>query len=312
MALDKTPIQVQTFARVPTIREFAEFFMENYATSMRNKYSERVSKRQILDGYILPMFGDFKLNEITNTHIDIFVRRLAEAGAAPKSINNRLAVLSKLLKYAHKRKLLDVVPAWEPVKPRAAKIRFLSDEEVPALLAAAADHGPYWFAMVVVGVHLGLRNGEIRALHWNDINWKRKTITINRADWRGVTSEPKTVAGVRTLPLNEAVVAALKALKPLGALVFGKPPKGTLISHETTRNRLKRMMLDAGIKGASWHTLRHTFASHLVMAGTPLRVVQELLGHATIQMTMRYSHLSPESKSNAADILVDLFKPRKS
>lgn len=306
MAIDKSPIRIQTFQESPTVREFAAFFMENYATALRNKFSERVSKKQILDGYLLPMFGDFRLHEITNIHIDVFIRRMAEAGAAPKSINNRLAVLSKLLRYAQKRKLLDNVPAWEPVKPAAVKVRFLSVEECRDLQEAALEHGPFWSAMVVLGLHTGMRSGELRALKWSDI--KGGIVKVQRAVWRNVVSEPKTAAGIRDIPLNEASTEALKLLLPIGPFIFGQAKRKHLVAHETARKRLLRITTAAGIRGCGWHTLRHTFASHLVMAGVPLRTVQGLMGHATIQMTMRYSHLSPEAKSTATDILSALFQ----
>src|SRR5882762_7301135 len=64
----------------------------------------------------------------------------------------------------------------------------------------------------------------------------------------------------------------------------------------------------AGLRPISWHVLRHTFASHLVMRGVPLKAVQELLGHATIEMTMRYAHLSPDARRDAVGVL-DLPAP---
>jgi site-specific recombinase XerD len=62
---------------------------------------------------------------------------------------------------------------------------------------------------------------------------------------------------------------------------------------------LWRACKKAGLRMIGWHVLRHTFASHLAMRGVPLKAVQELLGHATIEMTMRYAHLAPTVKREA-------------
>lgn len=76
-----------------------------------------------------------------------------------------------------------------------------------------------------------------------------------------------------------------------------------LNAYNACQNAITRQCRRASIRPVGWHTLRHSFASHLVMKGTPLKVVQELLGHATIEMTMRYSHLSPEISENAVKVL---------
>jgi integrase-like protein len=75
------------------------------------------------------------------------------------------------------------------------------------------------------------------------------------------------------------------------------------VSDTTLYHAFRRTCAAAGIADATWHTLRHTFASHLVMAGVDLRTVQELLGHKTLEMTLRYSHLAPAHKASAVEKL---------
>ena len=84
----------------------------------------------------------------------------------------------------------------------------------------------------------------------------------------------------------------------LEVLDRGSPPK--------TRYGMEPSCKVAGLRAAGWHVLRHTFASHLAMRGVPLKVIQELLGHATIQMTMRYGHLSPDVSRDAVRLLDQL------
>ena len=98
----------------------------------------------------------------------------------------------------------------------------------------------------------------------------------------------------REVPLSEQALKALKRHRHLrGPLVFCELD-GRALTHTAVKWPLWRACKKAGLRLVQWHVLRHTFASHLAMRGAPLKVVQELMGHATIQMTMRYAHLYPE------------------
>jgi integrase len=76
-----------------------------------------------------------------------------------------------------------------------------------------------------------------------------------------------------------------------------------MLTHAQTRWPLKRALKSAGLRQIGWHSLRHSFASHLVVRGAPIQSVQELLGHSSIEMTMRYAHLSPDVRRDAAKLL---------
>ncbi|MGE5184808.1 MAG: tyrosine-type recombinase/integrase [Acidobacteriota bacterium] len=107
----------------------------------------------------------------------------------------------------------------------------------------------------------------------------------------------------REIPLGEDVLKALKAHRHLrGKLVFCTM-EGEVFSVGEPRYWLAQVCRKAGLREIGWHTLRHTFASHLAMRGAPLKAIQELLGHATIQMTMRYAHLAPEVARDAVRLL---------
>jgi integrase len=107
----------------------------------------------------------------------------------------------------------------------------------------------------------------------------------------------------REVPLSPELREALKGHRHLrGDYVFCNPD-GSYITKGETKWPLWRACRRAGLRRIGWHCLRHTFASHLVMKGVPLKAVQELMGHATIEMTMRYSHLSPDVKRDAVGVL---------
>ena len=107
----------------------------------------------------------------------------------------------------------------------------------------------------------------------------------------------------RELPLSGDALAALKTQRHLkGELVFCAE-SGRAFKENECKWPMWRACKKAGLRKISWHVLRHTFASHLVMKGVPLKAVQELMGHATIEVTLRYSHLSPEVGRGAVQLL---------
>ena len=125
---------------------------------------------------------------------------------------------------------------------------------------------------------------------------------VRRAAARGQIGTPKSGRS-REIPLSLEALAALKSHRHLkGELVFSDE-KGKLLAKTATKWPLWRACKRAGLRRIGWHVLRHTFASHLVMRSAPIKAVQELLGHATIEMTMRYSHLSPDVRRDAVRLL---------
>jgi len=189
------------------------------------------------------------------------------------------------------------------------EVDFLSFEDAEHLIDAAEKE---WKALFVTALKTGLRRGELLALRWQDVNLDNRKLVVRQNRVHGKTETPKNHKP-RTVPLAESVVEALAELKgmrePLvfcreagGHLVFSKK-SGDYLSVKSIHRILSETCARAEIRHIGWHACRHTFASHLVMKGVPLKVVQELLGHATIDMTMRYSHLSPSVKDSAVQLL---------
>ena len=107
----------------------------------------------------------------------------------------------------------------------------------------------------------------------------------------------------RTIAMSKELLASLKAFRHLkGELVFCSPA-GKLLRRDEIKHPLWRACRKAGLRQVGWHVLRHTFASHLVMRGVPLRAVQEMLGHSTVEMTAHYAHLAPHVSRDAVQLL---------
>jgi integrase len=154
----------------------------------------------------------------------------------------------------------------------------------------------------VTALHTGLRWGELVALRWSDVDLKAGRIVVRQSAWRGHVGTPKGHKA-REIPLNEVVLAELKAWRHLrGEWVFCTE-RGARLGEQAETSRLEAACKLAGLRNVTWHVMRHSFASHLVMRGVPLKTVQELLGHKDIATTMRYAHLSPSVKTDAVSTL---------
>ena len=219
---------------------------------------------------------------------DISVR-LPERVSPP--VNNCLTVVRRLLVVAKKRELIEAVPEIEWLKAPKPDFDFLTFDEAARLIAAA---DPEWSCMIVLALKAGLRQGELLALRREDGHrFGHRSASVRRSVTRGFVTKPKSGKG-RDIPLGDEAIAALKAERHLrGPLVFCDAV-GRMWKKNEVKHPLWRACRKAGLRQIGWHVLRHTFASHLVMRGAAMKVVQELLGHATIEMTMRYAHLSPD------------------
>ena len=172
---------------------------------------------------------------------------------------------------------------------------FLSAREEQLLRAAIKEHFPQHEAELDLALNTGLRRSEQYRLTWECVNLDRRLLTI-----------PCTKNGeTRHIPLNDA---ALEALRAIGRRQSSSPY--VVLADDGSRLISPRFWFDTAVEKArladfTWHCLRHTFASRLVMAGVDLRTVQELMGHKTIQMTVSYAHLAPQHRLAAVQRLCD-------
>jgi integrase len=144
-----------------------------------------------------------------------------------------------------------------------------------------------------IALNTGMRKGEQYSLEWPEVHFKRKRIKLD---------ETKNGSS-REIPMNRTCLAAFEVL-------YAKRPHDERVCQSKYKKNLndsrawfERCVEDAGIRDFTWHCLRHTFISRLVMKGVDLRTVQELAGHKTIAMTVRYAHLAPEHNQAAIEKL---------
>jgi site-specific recombinase XerD len=222
----------------------------------------------------------------------------------PATVNRYRAAMSKAFKIGIQNRKVSSNPARlvPQRKEPPGKIRFLTNDEEKRLRAALKDR-PFCIPQLDVALHTGMRKSEQFSVTWDQVDVAQKYIHLN------VTKNGSD----RYVSLNSEVLRALKELKETHASL-NLPADSTLfLSHQKKpmsdpREWFSEACDEAKVQGVTWHTLRHTFASRLVMAGVDLKTVQELMGHKTIAMTARYAHLSPEHKLSALERLVTTRK----
>ncbi len=230
------------------------------------------------------------------------IKDYTRKGARAHTINFEISALKTVLNLAIKWGYLRENPARgvSKLKVKDSKpVRFLTKEECQKLLEACPlDLYPIYFTFL----NTGMRKAELENLEWADVDLSRRKIRIRRReDWQPKTNE-------RDIPINSGLLDLLNELKqkndrgPQSNYVFPHHDGGKI--RTKLREQLIRIAKKAGIENLSkLHTLRHTFASHLVMSGVDLPTVKKLMGHSDIQTTMIYAHLAPDHLAEAVDKL---------
>ncbi len=225
-----------------------------------------------------------KLADITPELLEQWVAHRRKKGDGVPTMNRDLRAVKAMMRKAE---------GWGYIQPQRwgivkrlrearGRLLFYSVQEMRRLLPLCKD---YWKTIALLGARAGLRRSEIYWLSWQDVELDRNRLHICPKDgWNPKDYEQ------RWIKLHKDLAKHLKKLPREGRWVLGEP-RPTLGS---MTNYFKRILRKAGLKG-SIHTLRHTFASHLAMAGVSMKLIAAALGHASTQTTEIYAHLSPES-----------------
>ena len=194
-------------------------------------------------------------------------------------------------------------------------IRFLSVEELEALLRAVPHDdmlGPTEHTLYMLAAMTGLRQGELVALRWRDIDWAAGVVRVRRTYSRGEWGTPKSRRSSRAVPLPDRVATELErhfqrsAYQRDDDAVFCHPHTGQPYDASKLRKRFYDAMADAGMKercgtgGITFHSLRHTFGTRIAAVGVPMRTLQEWMGHRDYTTTLIYADFAPDQSGGAA------------
>jgi integrase len=261
------------------------------------------SSEQALRVHLVPAFGDADLRSITVEAIEKFKAAEVKTGASPKSINNRLGILGSMYTCAIKWRYAEVNPVHQvkPLRLPPGEMLFWTAEQSDAFLEAVRRVRPPWYTFFLAALRTGLRLGELLGLQWGDVDFVTSEIHVRRNWTHGALVTPKSGKG-RRVPMSPELAHALRGYKHLNNLVFCDKD-GSYLDRNRVKHPFWSCIRAAGVREIRIHDLRHSFASQLVMRGVPLAAVKELLGHATIEMTMRYAHLSPGATQDYVGML---------
>jgi site-specific recombinase XerD len=288
--------------------KFSELVADAIQFAEKHHRASRDFKQRV--NLALDQFGDRVAESITTRELQDWLDEMAEKREWTGGTQNRFkSSLSTVFREGMRAGKVSVNPARliRRSKEPLGRVRFLSYEEEAKLRKAIAatlpgrinDNGQNAFAQLDIALHTGLRKSEQFTATWDQVDLERGFIYLSM-----------TKNGTdRFVTLNSAAVEVLTGLKerhqrlglPMDSTLFHSKRDGLI---KNPRKWFATALEQAKIEGVTWHTLRHTFASRLVMAGVDLKTVQELMGHKTIAMTARYAHLAPTHKLQALETLV--------
>ena len=265
--------------------------------------------RWILRSQLLPAFGDLPIETITTEMIE---RWIASLGGAASSRRKALVLLHGVLRRSRKLWGLSANAASEVEKPpvsRSGEIQVFSPEEIRALVRAAGSEQDA--AIYLTAAFTGLRMGELIALSWRDVDFAGSAIRVRASYAAGALTTPKS-GKVRAVPMAPDVASALARLGQrrdwVGADDRVFPGEtGGFLDGSALRRRYKAALVGAGLRPLRFHDLRHTFGTRMI-AKADIRRVQEWMGHADIQTTMRYLHYTPRAEDAA--LVAEVFAVR--
>ena len=277
----------------PGALTLAQFLTDHYGPWQKTHHRRGDTERRLKTSFADLM--DKALPDITPWLIEKHRKARKEAGTADTTINRDTVTLKAALNRAVEWGLIDdnpLAPIKQMKTDKTGVIRYLDPAEESRLLAALDNlkEGDRLRPMVLVSLHTGLRWGELAALTWKDVDLTARRLTV-----RGEGAKSRQT---RHIPMNDTALAALLDWRgdlPRMGLIF--PGKNGVL--DNCRKSWARLLQTAGIEDFRWHDLRHSFASKLVQSGVDLNTVRELLGHQSMQMTLRYAHLAPEHRAAA-------------
>lgn len=268
-------------------------------------FNEKNLKKEIsrFNLHLLPYWQDKPLQNIKTIDIVFYKKHLFNKNLSKQSVRLCLSLLQAIMRRASTFELYSgKIPNFELPKIDNKRIRYLTEQEASLLFSALYTKNIMWHDIALFALHTGMRASEIFAIRTSSINLAQKSIAI-------FESKNSTT---RIIPLNETALDIIQKYLPLKLTYFFSNNKIKEVS-SIFRNTVCKTNLNKNIQDRRnqivFHSLRHTFASWLVQRGVPILVVSQLLGHKSLQMTMRYAHLAPNQGQYAVDLLPNNISP---
>ena len=286
---------------IPKIQRRCPRFQE-YATNWFETYKVPTLKPTTLQGYrsnfrihLFPAFGKMRLDEITTDEIQRFLNE--RQGLARNTVHTMFVLLSEILASAYEDRL---IPS-DPSKSKRLSIpshkkkerQALSPDQLKEIIGGIARNLPDDDERRLISLMLftGMRRGEVLGLRWEDIDFQKKLIHVERAisytTNQPIVSSTKTQSGRRIIPLDDQLVEFLKPHCAQGFVIGGKEP----ITQMVFRRLFRQVTKKVDLQGATPRVFRHSYISALSQTDVDLKTIQKISGHSSITTTMNiYAH----------------------
>lgn len=295
-----------------TVGEYLSVWLD----SIRDTVGPRTWKRheEIKRLHIEPTLGKIRLDKLNPLQVQSLYRKKLNEGRSATTVRKTHITLYKALKQAVRWQLLprNVCESVTPPREQRPEIIALTEEEVKCLLFAAKDDPLY--AFYVLACTTGMRQGELLALRWEYVDFNAGTIQVRRTVWQGKVYPPKTPRSRRTVRLSQIAIRALwdhrQKQTPDTEWRFPNRAGQPMDCHNFIYREWKQLVKKAGLSDKTkFHDLRHTAATLLLTKGVHPKIVQELLGHSSISITLdTYSHVLPNMQGEAVKAMDSFFE----
>ena len=306
-----------------TVAEHLHTWLESYAKNQCGAMTQD-GYTNIVENHLIPALGNVKLKELRHQMIENYYNKACKT-LSPRTVTKHHRLLSQAMKWAVRKGYIGQNPCdfADPPAWKGKEMRTLTEGELKYLLDIASDSS--YYPIYYTAVSTGLRQAELLGLRWRDVNLEEMALTVSQVLFkrRGVCvfKEPKTSHSRRTVALTPKLTSYLREYKAereslylhlsrvlgLDSLVFaredGKPIDPSMLSHE-----FHKIVLLTGLEDINFHSLRHTFASLMLMKGANIKVISEAMGHSTINLTLStYSHTIKGMSAKAMALLDEVL-----
>lgn len=301
-----------------TVKElFAEWLSAKLTQTKASTYANYAFKAE---KHLIPAFGSLKIEKLSPSKVYDFIMEKRNKGLSNKYISDLIIVLKNMTRYAA-RVHHCVNPIFDVELPKKEKheLDLYNKNEQNRLKSALLANMDLTKLCIMIALYTDVRIGELCGLKWSDIDLNAKTIRIERTIQRIrvsnkanrtelIISTPKSHTSVRTIPIPEFLVRMLKAFKPSSAETFIITGNAKLPDPRTMQYRFKALLVKIGLRTLNFHSLRHLFATNCVELGFDVKKLSEILGHSSVEITMKfYYHVIEEQKKPAMTKLNEIY-----
>lgn len=312
----------------PTLKEWSEIWLENFCkAAVRQGTYENY--KFFFRTYINPSLGSIELKSLSTVNCQQFLMKMftegrikenKSKGLSARTVRDIKIALHSCLQKAVDEELISKNPCSKVKLPedKPKEMKTLSANHLAAFLNEARESGCYELYYLVIST--GMRRGEILALEWKDIDFKAKTISVNKQLQRTseglVATPPKTQSSIRKISISDECVNQLKILRGHQQinekLLFPSPLTGGYRDPDAVTRKLHRMLKRAGLPDIRFHDLRHSFATLSLEQGMDIKTVSHMLGHTDAGFTMNtYMHVTDAMQQNVADTMSNLISEKE-